>query len=1142
MLNRPLKISGIIRATTRLYPKYHYMKRLLTLLIIFLSVMHSSAQGGYSDKRPIWFGVNMGGTWQTSDMKPVGGIGWGVTVARYSRMSKPGPLYFGWRFRFLDGRNFGYNYNRLPGIAANPVLSSGATNYSSGTTPDTGSVYSNYKMRFDEFAFELIVGSNSLRKHGVLLYGFGAAGLNYWKTTTDQLDAFGNRYDYNMISPSSDQSLVQSQLETMWDGEYETNANGSATGQWAFMPSAGIGFGYQWSNFAIVAEHRTTWALTDLIDGTNHNYLGAATGNNDIYHYDGLTLRWNFSSHSTTNTTNNPPPPPPNPNNYNHQPPPPNNNTNNTVNTTPNNNNTNPTNNTPTLQPPTVQFTTPNVDPYIASVLAQNLVVRVTNVTSSSQISLVINGQPSTNFSFNPTTETMTFAHTLQPGNNLYKVVATNAAGSAQDVQTITYKGNEPTVTPPTVTITTPSTDPYTSTTATYTVNATIVNVPAVRDVRVTYNGNPLTNFSYNATTGMLSFVANLQAGNNVYQVTGSNSVGSASDAVTIVYGNSSNTHVPAPPVVTITNPNDCPFQTKTATHTLTANITNVTQASQVTVVFNNQTITNFTYMQHGANGTVSFPVTLNPGANNLSVTGTNVDGTNTKTCVLTYKPQTPDPIQPPVVTITAPAACPTQVSSPSYTVTATITNVSQASQVTVVYNNQTITNFSYTQNGNNANISFPVTLNAGPNSISITGTNTAGTDNKTCSVVYRINTPVPTPPDVEITSPSADPFTATSAPITFKATVLNVASSSEITVKVNGVVVTGWTYDMVSKVLTYNMTLSPGNTIFKVGAQNANGSDVDQTTVILKENIPTPAAPPTVTITQPSADPFSTTVAQQTITATVTNITQKSQITVVKTPNTPVPFTFDAVTHTVSFSVVLTAGNSTYKVTATNNDGTANDATTLTLTATTSGNGGGSAPIDPGNGGGNVSSGNAGRPNNGPTVAPVITLVTPASNNLHVGDQQYAVTLLISDVASAQQIQVKVNNVILTSGVNYNPTTDALTFTASLNNGTNVIRVGATNSIGTTNSIITVNYVPSNNRSGGDPEPKKVEEKTEEPKKVEPKKEEPKKEEPKKEEPKKAEPSKEEPKKTEPTKTEVQPTTTPSRGIPAPSGGQRPR
>src|ERR1044071_10470478 len=95
------------------------MKRLLTLLILVLAVAQLNAQRDLTERRPIWFGVTLGGTWQTDDMKPVGGIGWGLTVSRYSRISSPSPIYWGRRFRFLDGRNFGFTYHNLYGINNN---------------------------------------------------------------------------------------------------------------------------------------------------------------------------------------------------------------------------------------------------------------------------------------------------------------------------------------------------------------------------------------------------------------------------------------------------------------------------------------------------------------------------------------------------------------------------------------------------------------------------------------------------------------------------------------------------------------------------------------------------------------------------------------------------------------------------------------------------------------------------------------------------------------------------------------------------------------------------------------------------------------------------------------------------------------
>jgi len=1015
------------------------MKRIITLLILLLSIAQLDAQRNLAEPRPVWFGVNMGGTWQTSDMKPVAGIGWGFTVARYSRISNPSPLYWGWRARFLDGRNFGYNYHPLYGIKANPVLSG----YYSGTDPDTGHVFSNYKMRYDEFAFELIVGSNTLRKHGVLLYGWGGAGATFWKTSTNLKDASGNYYDYSTVNAGGDEDLVKADLDAMLDETYETNANGSGTaGQWGFMPSAGIGFGYQWSNFAIIAEHKTTWALNDNIDGTNHDGTGVATGNNDIYHYDGLTLKWNFNTQHNTNNNNNPPPPPA-PDYTHNQPPPPNPNPtpDPIVNPTPDPD-PNP-HNTPAIQPPTVQFTTPAVDPYVTNVLNQNLVVRVTNVTTSNQISLTINNQVSTNFSFNPVTNTMTFAHTLLAGNNVYKVVATNAAGSAQDVQTITYKGQSdpvpPSPLPPQVTITTPSTDPYTSVTQTYTVTATVLNVPNQSAITVTRNGSPVTNFSYNQQTNKVTFTANLQSGANLYNIVGTNSVGTASDAVTINYGTTNSG--PQPPVVTITSPTACPFQTKTQAQTITASITNVTQASQVNVVFNGQPVTNFTFSGHGAT----------------------------------------------------------------------------------------------------ANISFNVQLVSGANPFTVSATNTAGTDSKACTITYKPNTTPVTPPDVEITTPSSTPFATSNAAFTLKATVLNVAGSSEITVSSNNAVIVGWTYDMNTKVLTYNTTLPIGTTNYVVTATNANGTDSDNQSVTYQPAVPS-SLPPTVTITNPATSPFTVSSPAQTITATVTNITQQSQITVTKAPHTSVPFTFNPSTHVVTFSVTLPTGSTSFTVTATNTAGSANDQVTLKYEK-------GSSNPTPGGGNTPVETPGGGRPTGPP---PSIDLHVPSMSPVATGTQQFPVTMIVTGVTSQSDIIVKVNGVQMTSGVTFNASSGTLTFTASLVQGANNISVRATNANGNATKSLVVNYTagsrlqdPSPSNTPSEEQPKQSKDK-EEPKKAEVKPSEPKKDEPKKDPSPRPVPSKEEPKKADPPKPTASPAPAPApspapKADPTPSRGSSP-
>lgn len=68
------------------------MKRFFTFLSIFTLLNSLNAQAPAKNtaasSRPLWVGLDFGGTWQTSDMKPQAGIGWGITLSRYSKLDK----------------------------------------------------------------------------------------------------------------------------------------------------------------------------------------------------------------------------------------------------------------------------------------------------------------------------------------------------------------------------------------------------------------------------------------------------------------------------------------------------------------------------------------------------------------------------------------------------------------------------------------------------------------------------------------------------------------------------------------------------------------------------------------------------------------------------------------------------------------------------------------------------------------------------------------------------------------------------------------------------------------------------------------------------------------------------------------------
>ncbi len=1015
------------------------MKRILTHFLLLTALVCSSAtafaqaQPAKSMTNPWWWGVNFGATWQTSDMQTKPGLGWGLTVSSMSRYRENRPLWVGARFRYLHGVNYGYNYHRNYGLENNPVLNGtldSTMNYNQG---GNGYVFSNYKSKLDELAFELQIGSNSLRKQGILLYGWGGLGIAHVRTAINQRDAGGLLYNYSAIDSTGNKGIVHDQLYDLWDDTYETKADGNQSTAWKFMPSAGIGFGKTFGDrFGIALEHKVTFSLNDIIDGQQFDNAGLATGNNDIYHYSGVKLMFRFRDPKerelppvVNNTQTNPNIYTNNPNNNNNTTNP-NNNT--TVITNPNNNNTN-NNQNQTGQPPLVTVLQPGTNPYTTNQPQTQVLVDVKNVTSQNQIMLTVNGMQNNNFAWNQSTRVMTINYVLQPGNNVFNITATNPWGSHMDSETIILQNQtNPNQVPPQVTITNPAVTPFTSPSASMTINATVLNVAGASNITVRNNGSPISNFNYNSATHVVSFPLTLVSGTNLVEVIGTNNVGSASDNATILY----NQGTPSgnPPVITIVTPAACPYTVTQAGYVINATITNVTSASQIAVVFNGQPVTNFTWNQ--ATSQLSFPVTLQPGNNTFSITASNGYGKDVASCSINYKVIQP---KPPVVTITNPGTNPYTSAVPTQNFTATVLNVNSQNEITVKYNNQVVTNWAYDMNTKVLNFNN-ASLNTGSNVFAVTATNAAGTDSKNTTVIYRPVTNPVVPPVVTITSPNSNPYTSAVATQNFVATVLNVNSQNEITVKFNNQVVTNWSYNMTSKVLNYNnAALVSGTNVFAVTATNTAGTDSKNTTVIYKPVVNPVVLPPVVTITSPNTNPYTSATPTQNFTATVLHVNSQNEITVTYNNQVVTGWSFNTNSKVLTFNnAALVSGQNVLTVSATNTAGTDSKNTTVIY-----------------------------KPVVNPVIPPVVTITLPNTNpyTSNTATQNFKATVL--NVNSQNEISVTYNNQPV-SNWTYNMSTKVLMFQATLISGSNVLTVTATNTAGTDSKNTTVIYRPVTN------------------------------------------------------------------------------
>jgi hypothetical protein len=926
------------------------MKIKATTLIAFVLLFafnSAKSQTATINPHPWELGLNIGASWYKSDirMKKLG-VGAGFTFGQTYCRNKTSPLFWGWRFRYLNANAYGQDFQKSYGIKNNFVLN-GTTDTTLNYFNHGGYVYQNYKSTLDELSFEIKIGANRLRdRTGILAYVFGGAGITKTVTRIDQLDGLGKRYNYNLIDSAgtASKSDVLTNLNNLYDGNYETLAEGSKNPRWLFMPSFGVGLGYQVGPvFSFGLEHKMTWALNDLIDGQQWTGTNEKTGTNDKYHYTSFWIKFSFggkgkyTSSSSSNT----------------------------------NSNVNSYSNTTPTEKPIITITNPTSNPYNTSQQSLSFTAKVTDVNSKADISLLVNGAAVTNFTYNASTDVLVYNSTLNTGNNSFVITATNTIGSSTETQTVVY--TEPA---PVITITSPTVNPLNTNTNMATVTATINNISNASQIVTTVNGVNTTSFTFNASNHQYTMPANLVIGSNTVVITATNAAGADTKSVTVIYTQPVVNTTPAP-IVTITNPTINPYTVNSATCLVTANIQNVATKGQVNVTLNGGPVASGAISFDAASGNMSFTANLMLGTNSVVVGATNVSGADSKSLSIVYSQPAPVAL-PPVITITNPTVNPATINTNVATVNASIANISAASQISVNVNGTPTAAFTYS----NITNQFILTTNLilGSNSVVITANNAAGVDTKAVTIIYQQPVNNVPPPIVTITNPLVNPFNTNTSSHVVKATIQNITSKSQINASVNGssIAISGITFNPSSGQVSFTANLIAGANTIVIGATNVSGADTKSTTIIYSAPVPTVVAP-VVTITNPASNPFNTTSNTATVNATITNV-NASQIAVSVNGTPTTAFTYNASSSQLNLTANLILGANTVTITGTNSAGSDTKSTTIIY----------SIPA--------------------PTViAPVVTITNPASNPFNTTSNTATVNATVTNV-NASQIAVSVN------------------------------------------------------------------------------------------------------------------------------------
>lgn len=1003
------------------------IRRLLIVLPLFL-LFTTSADAQLKKKRynRIFFGINMGGTWEQSDIRDVAHPGFGLTFGKYYHQNETNFFDFGWRLRYLHGTMTGLDYKKNTNIQNNVALNATAANPQLNYADSLGYVFNNYKMVVDEGAFEIMIGLNRLReKTRIVLYAFGGIGYSGWQTKMNQLDSLGQRYDYNSIELQNASSTLN-QLEGLYDDSYESNANGNSKYKGRFVPSVGLGLGWQTRNGHYIGlEHRITFMMTDYGEGIQQAGGGLFGGNNDLYHYGGLYIRWMFGGgqptdkyHSGTGT-NYPPPPPPPPGPtvvptqtvaINPPPPPP----------------------PPPGNPkPQVTINFPATSPYNTNQKTITVTANVLYVGSRNDITVKVNGYPTPNFAYDAVTKVLTVTSQLNAGNNSFYISAVNPYGNDwKSVNVIQQEGGGHTTNKPLVTITNPQTDPYNSPTPGVTVTAIAKNVNSKNDISILLNNAAFTNFTFEPNTQTISMPVNLSPGNNTVKITASNPSGSDSKSITLIY-QAKTLQAGPKPVVTITSPSANPHQTADASQLVQAQLQHVSSENDIQVTLNNQPSSAFSY--DPATGKLMITTNLQTGNNVLTITGKNNNGADSKSITIVYAVKTS--IQPgPQVVITQPASSPSTTGNASTTLQAQVLNVQSQQEITVKVNGQPFTAFSF--NATSHVLSFNYNLAEGSNTFMISASNGQGSDSKSTVINYVKKTIAPKP-TVIITAPAQNPFSTTQPSVKVKATVQNITKKEEVKITVNQSSLTDFTLSPDLRTVTFTANLNLGSNPVTVTVATPAGSD--SKSINLVQTKPASLPKPMVTITSPASNPHTSASAGITVQATVMNVTGKGQIVVTGPGSTAITnFQYDPGKNQVIVPVTLVPGDNTITISATNEQGS--DSKSVVIKHFVKG-GTVTDPIGPTKG--NVGSGsNVGQ-------KPIVTVIKPADNPHIAFLPDVAFTVKVEHVPSANNIQVTLNGNSV-SNLQYDPETKMLSFSVKMPAGANnFVKIKATNAYG---------------------------------------------------------------------------------------------
>ena len=475
---------------------------------------------------------------------------------------------------------------------------------------------------------------------------------------------------------------------------------------------------------------------------------------------------------------------------------------------------------------------------------------------------------------------------TLTTGMNSFNVEVLNGCGNDVEITSIYYQNCNA----PIIAIQSPSQNQsYTASTIALRFKSIVSNVVAKQNIKVIVNGIEQSNFTYNATTGVVELGLTPINGSNSITVTATNNCGSDVETIQFNYINCAG----ITPNVSILSTGGT---TNSAIYTLlasTMNLGSVLPSGQTITVTQNGSPLAFNQIS----GQINAVTTLMPGVNTFVVTATTTScGNDSKTITVNY-----NNCIAPQITLIQPTTTGGTSNIGTLQFKANATNIAQSQNIQLVKNGQQIP-FTFS----NGLIESTIALTNGINTITLSVNNACGNDAET----FTVNYVQCIPPTIQLGANVINGVSVTNAAYSFNAIVTGVNNAQNINFKLNGA---STPFNFANGTITSTLALVPGQNTLVFSASNDCGVDVETITVNY-DNCIVPS------ISNFSTNPITVLAnTPQTITANIAHATTQN---IVFTQNgTQRPFSF--VNGQFNAVISLVPGANSLVLTVNNNCGT---------------------------------------------------------------------------------------------------------------------------------------------------------------------------------------------------------------------------